>query len=115
MRRLLGVGCALALALGAGVSPARAQLLGLPPVIVPVPPPVIVPAPPPVIVPAPPLVIAPAPPPTVVPSLIEDKVDPALRTRMQADPLALLPVIVEMQPPLPPFVPGVALGSPAAS
>jgi len=104
MRRLLGVGCALALALGAGVSPARAQLLGLPPVIVPVPPPVIVPAPPPVIVPAPPPVIAPAPPPTVVPSLIEDKVDPALRTRMQADPLALLPVIVEMQQPVAPFV-----------
>ena len=96
MRRLLGVGCALALALGAGVSPARAQLLGLPPVIVPVPPPVIVPAPPPV--------IAPAPPPTVVPSLIEDKVDPALRTRMQADPLALLPVIVEMQQPVAPFI-----------
>ena len=104
MRRLLGVGCALALALGAGVSPARAQLLGLPPVIVPVPPPVIVPAPPPVIVPAPPPVIAPAPPPAVVPSLIEDKVDPALRTRMQADPLALLPVIVEMQQPVAPFI-----------
>ena len=96
MRRLLGIGCALALALGADVSPARAQLLGLPPVIVPVPPPVIVPAPPPV--------IAPAPPPTVVPSLIEDKVDPALRTRMQADPLALLPVIVEMQQPVAPFI-----------
>jgi len=104
MRRLLGVGCALALALGAGVSPARAQLLGLPPVIVPVPPPVIVPAPPPVIVPAPPPVIAPAPPPAVVPSFIEDKVDPALRTRMQADPLALLPVIVEMQQPVAPFI-----------
>ena len=96
MRRLLGIGCALALALGAGLSPARAQLLGLPPVIVPAPPPVIVPAPPPV--------IAPAPPPTVVPSLIEDKVDPALRTRMQADPLALLPVIVEMQQPVAPFI-----------
>ena len=96
MRRLLGIGCALALALGAGVSPARAQLLGLPPVIVPAPPPVIVPAPPPV--------IAPAPPPAVVPSLIEDKVDPALRTRMQADPLALLPVIVEMQQPVAPFI-----------
>ena len=96
MRRLLGIGCALALALGAGLSPARAQLLGLPPVIVPAPPPVIVPAPPPV--------IAPAPPPAVVPSLIEDKVDPALRTRMQADPLALLPVIVEMQQPVAPFI-----------
>jgi len=104
MRRLLGIGCALALALGAGLSPARAQLLGLPPVIVPAPPPVIVPAPPPVIVPAPPPVIAPAPPPAVVPSLIEDKVDPALRTRMQADPLALLPVIVEMQQPVAPFI-----------
>src|SRR6266446_7692901 len=33
-----------------------------------------------------------------------DKVDPALRALMQADPLALLPVIVEMQQPLPPFV-----------
>src|SRR2546425_7552946 len=33
-----------------------------------------------------------------------DKVDPALRVLMQADPLALLPVIVEMQQPLPPFV-----------
>ncbi|TMH83489.1 MAG: hypothetical protein E6H45_13470 [Betaproteobacteria bacterium] len=96
MRRLLGIGCALALALGAGLSPARAQLLGLPPVIVPAPPPVIVPAPLPV--------IAPAPPPAVVPSLIEDKVDPALRTRMQADPLALLPVIVEMQQPVAPFI-----------
>ncbi len=96
MRRLLGIGCALALALGADVSPARAQLPGLPPVIVPVPPPVIVPAPLPV--------IAPAPPPAVLPSLIEDKVDPALRTRMQADPLALLPVIVEMQEPVAPFI-----------
>ena len=96
MRRLLGIGCALALALGAGLSPARAQLLGLPPVIVPAPPPVIVPAPLPV--------IAPAPPPAVVPSFIEDKVDPALRTRMQADPLALLPVIVEMQQPVAPFI-----------
>src|SRR5438046_6589738 len=104
MRRLLGIGCALALALGAGLSPARAQVLGLPPVIVPAPPPVIVPAPPPVIVPAPPPVIAPAPPPAVVPSLIEDKVDPALRTRLQADPLALLPVIVEMQQPFAPFI-----------
>src|SRR3989441_3414351 len=33
-----------------------------------------------------------------------DKVDPALRALVQADPLALLPVIVEMQQPLPPFV-----------
>jgi serine protease AprX len=40
-------------------------------------------------------------------SLIGDKIDPALRALMQADPLALRPVIVEMQPPLPPF-PGAA-------
>ena len=42
--------------------------------------------------------------------LIPDKIDPALRARMQADPLTLLPVIVEMQPPSFPFVgaPGVA-------
>src|SRR5712691_34591 len=33
-----------------------------------------------------------------------DKVDPALRALMQADPLALRPVIVEMQAPLPPFL-----------
>jgi serine protease AprX len=33
-----------------------------------------------------------------------DKVDPALRALMAADPQKLLPVIVEMQPPLPPFL-----------
>ena len=37
------------------------------------------------------------------PPLVEDKIDPALRALMQANPLALLPVIVEMQQPLPPF------------
>src|SRR3989442_1488303 len=42
--------------------------------------------------------------PAPVQSVIEDKIDPALRALMQADPLALLPVIVEMQQPLPPFV-----------
>ena len=108
MRRLPGIHGALvaaALAFGPAAPSAQAQLLPpLPPVIVPAPPPVIVPAPPPVIVPAPLPVIAPAPPPAVVPSLIEDKVDPALRTRMQADPLALLPVIVEMQQPVAPFI-----------
>jgi len=31
------------------------------------------------------------------------KIDPALRALMQARPLSLLPVIVEMQPPAPPF------------
>jgi serine protease AprX len=79
-RRLFGISCALAvlaLALGPAVSPARAQSL--------------VPAPPPVIVPAPLVSIA-------------DKIDPALRELMQANPLAQLPVIVEMQPPLPPFI-----------
>src|SRR5712691_10046352 len=77
--RLLGIGYALvALALVPAAPPARAQLL--------------VPAPPPVIVPAPPVAI-------------EAKIDPALRALMQADPLALRPVIVEMQPPLPPFPP----------
>ncbi len=42
--------------------------------------------------------VNPAPPP------VADKIDPALLALMQADPLALLPVIVEMQPPLPPFL-----------
>ncbi len=90
-RQLLGIGCALAalaLALALPVSPARAQFL--------------VPAPPPVIVLAPPPVIVPAPPPAVAPSLIADKIDPALLALMAADPQKLLPVIVEMQPPLPP-------------
>src|SRR5258706_745259 len=36
--------------------------------------------------------------------IVGDKVDPALRALMQADPLALRPVIVEMQAPLPPFL-----------
>jgi len=85
-RRLLGIGYALvALALVPAAPPARAQLL----------------------VPAPPLVIVPAPPPVIVlalPVAIEEKIDPALRALMAADPLALLPVIVEMQQPLPPFI-----------
>ena len=34
----------------------------------------------------------------------QDKIDPALSVRMAADPLALLPVIVEMQQPAAPFV-----------
>src|SRR5439155_1361265 len=95
-RRLLGIGCALvALALVPAAPPVHAQLPGLPPVIVPAPPPVIVPAPPPVIVPA--------PLPVIVQSLIADKIDPALLALMAADPQKLLPVIVEMQAPLPPF------------
>jgi len=85
-RRLFGISCALAvlaLALGPAAPPARAQL--------PAPPPVIVPAPPPAIVPA-------------LPVSIADKIDPALLELMQANPLAQLPVIVEMQEPLPPFI-----------
>src|SRR5882672_5633006 len=97
-RRLLGIGCALAvvaLSLGPAVSPARAQFLGLPPVIVLPPPPVIV-------LPPPPVIVLP-PPPVVAPSLIADKIDPALLALMAADPQKLLPVIVEMQQPVPPF------------
>src|SRR5687768_10651399 len=37
--------------------------------------------------------------------LPDEKIDPALRSRMQADPLAVLPVIVEMQHPAAPFAP----------
>src|SRR5882672_5674716 len=114
-RRLLGIGCALAvvaLSLGPAVSPARAQFLGLPPVIVLPPPPVVVLPPPPVIVlPPPPVIVLPPPPvivlpppPVVAPSLIADKIDPALLALMAADPQKLLPVIVEMQQPLPPFI-----------
>src|SRR5258706_466259 len=98
-RRLLGIGCALAvvaLALGPAVSPARAQFLRLLPVIVLPPPPVIV-------LPPPPVVVLP-PPPVVAPSLIADKIDPALLALMAADPQRLLPVIVEMLQPLPPFI-----------
>ena len=83
MRRLLGIGCTLVgVALALGSSPARAQLLPPPPVILP---------PPPVILPPPPV-------------MIEAKIDPALLALIQADPLALRPVIVEMQAPLPPFL-----------
>ena len=42
--------------------------------------------------------------------LLGDKVDPTLRLLMQANPLALLPVIVEMQFPLPPFIGGANVG-----
>jgi serine protease AprX len=92
-RPLLGIRCALvalALLLAPAASPLRAQLL------VPTPPPAPVPVPPPAAVPAP----APAP----VPSIIENKIDPALLALMAADPQRFLPVIIEMQEPLPPFV-----------
>ena len=42
--------------------------------------------------------------PAPVQSGIEDKIDPALHDLMQANPQALLPVIVEMQHPVVPFV-----------
>jgi serine protease AprX len=88
-RRLLGISCALVvLALVPAAPPARAQL----------------PAPPPAPVAAPPPVPVPAALPTVAQSLIADKIDPALRALMAADPLKILPVIVEMQQPLPPFI-----------
>jgi serine protease AprX len=78
-RRLLRIGgalVALALAL-VPAPPARAQLL--PPI------------------PPPPL-------PLPLPLPITAKIDPALRDLMQANPLALRPVIVEMRHPLPPFL-----------
>src|SRR5258708_8417538 len=75
MRRLLGISCALvALVVAPAASPLRAQLL------------------------------VPTLPPAPVQSLIADKIDPALLELMQANPLAQLPVIVEMQQPLPPFI-----------
>jgi len=101
-RRLLGISgalVALALALVPAAPPAHAQLLPPPPVIVLPPPPVIMPPPPPVPVPPPPPVIVPPLPVAEV-----NKIDPALRDLMQANPLALLPVIVEMEHPLLPFV-----------
>jgi serine protease AprX len=76
-RRLLGIRCALvalALALVPAASPVRAQSL------------------------------APAAPLAPTQLAAADKIDPALRDLMQANSLALLPVIVEMQRPLAPFV-----------
>ena len=76
-RRLLGISgtlVALALLLAPAASPLRAQLL------------------------------VPTPPPAPVQSIIADKVDPALLVLMAADPQKLLPVIVEMQQPVAPFV-----------
>jgi serine protease AprX len=46
--------------------------------------------------------LLPAAPPTR--AAVPDKVAPALRDMMRANPLALLPIIVEMQHPPPPFV-----------
>ena len=92
-RRLLCIGAALLVLLPA--APATAQLL--PPLL----------PPQPILPPPPELPPLPPPPP---PSLIAGKIDPDLRALMQADPFAVLPVIVEMQPPLPPFVSGANVG-----
>ena len=48
--------------------------------------------------------LLPAASPVRAQSVAAEKIDPALRDLMQADPLALLPVIVEMQHPVTPFV-----------
>src|SRR5438445_5976815 len=49
------------------------------------------------------LALMPTAPPARADSENSTKIDPALRALMQAHPLALLPVIVEMQQPAPPF------------
>src|SRR2546427_3538217 len=51
--------------------------------------------------------LLPMAPPARAESTALDKIDPALQALMSARPLTLFPVIVEMQPPLPPFT-GVA-------
>jgi serine protease AprX len=87
-RRLLGISCALvalAFALVPAAPPARAQLLPVPPLPLPLPPPPL-----------------PLPPPLPITA----KIDPALRALMEANPLALRPVIVEMQHPVLPFFGG---------
>src|SRR5438034_635329 len=50
------------------------------------------------------LALVPAASPVRAQSVAAEKIDPALRDLMQADPQALLPVIVEMQHPVTPFV-----------
>ena len=85
-RRLLCIGAALLVLLP--VAPATAQLL----------------AP---ILSKPPILPPPPPPP---PSIIAAKIDPDLLALMQANPFARLPVIVEMQPPAPPFASGANIG-----
>jgi serine protease AprX len=52
----------------------------------------------------------PPPPPPPPPTIIPGKIDPDLLALVQANPSALLPVIVEMQPALPPFVGGANVG-----
>ena len=89
-RRLLCIGAALLVLLPA--APATAQLL---PQLVVNPLRKLPPLPPP-----------PPPPPTIIPG----KIDPDLLALVQANPSALLPVIVEMQPALPPLVGGANVG-----
>ena len=89
-RRLLCIGAALLVLLPA--APATAQL-----------------PPQPIVDPLrnlPPLPPPPPPPPTIIPG----KIDPDLLALLQANPSALLPVIVEMKPALPPFVGGANVG-----
>ena len=83
-RRLLCIGAALLVLLPA--APATAQLL--PQLVVD------------------PLRKLPPPPPTIIPG----KIDPDLLALVQANPSALLPVIVEMKPALPPLVGGANVG-----
>jgi serine protease AprX len=52
------------------------------------------------------LVLVPTGPPARAQTLASEKIDPALSDLMQAHPLSLLPVIVEMQQPASPFVGG---------
>src|SRR6266566_2818036 len=52
------------------------------------------------------LVLLPTGPPARAQTVASDKIDPALSDLMQAHPLTLLPVIVEMQQPASPFVGG---------
>ena len=49
------------------------------------------------------LSLGPTAPPARAATEVAAKIDPALLALMQAHPLSLLPVIVEMQPPAPPF------------
>src|SRR2546430_15724353 len=54
--------------------------------------------------------LVPTTPPARAESRAVDKIDPALRALMVARPLSLFPVIVEMQPPRPPFTVAANVG-----
>src|SRR6267143_1408774 len=49
------------------------------------------------------IVVAPMAPMARAETIVQNKIDPALRERMQAHPLSLLPIIVEMQSATTPF------------